>query len=224
MVSDARTTRFIHNKPTRRQHVEQKHRFPRPNMQDKMTRPKRLHASDLGSRNWDLPNGFEFLKGFRFHSIVEYAVADRLQRRIEVLPTTLRRTIERASKVDQLEQKYAMLERELIQQGKKHKKILKRHNKELKDAHAAAMAFVGAEKLQLEAEVAQLKSAHRELAELCQQLEKNNAQLLANKIHPMQEQPEQRSQKTFFNVVDEGAKFQGLPISGGLPSLGKHSR
>ncbi|WP_034293874.1 hypothetical protein [Herbaspirillum sp. RV1423] len=189
-----------------------------------MARPKRLNASDFASHKSDLPKGFEFLKGFRFHSIMEYTVDGRAQRRIEVLPTTLRRTIEHAAKVDQLERECAAYKQELKAQKNEYKKAIRIRSKELEESHVAILKNISDEKSLLENELTQIKSAHRELIEFCRQLEENNEKILANEEKEIQTRPDQRSPKNFFNKVDEGAKFKGLPMSGGLPSLGKRSR
>jgi hypothetical protein len=188
-----------------------------------MARMKRFNFSEFGRRKQALPRGFEFLDGFRFHSIVEHTEDGRIQRRIEVLPTTLRRTIEQASMGRGLKAKCEELARQLKTTGRTHAKELRDLKKELIADKENAVNQVLDERKGIEKELATLKSQCAEWEKKYRQLERNNEILMSRSDESDKTHSGQKSPKSFFDKA-EATKFHGLPYPGGLPGLGKRSR
>ncbi len=188
-----------------------------------MARAKRFAFSEFGKRKLALPRGFEFLDGFRFHSIVEHTEDGRIQRRVEVLPTSLRRAIEQASMARGLRAKCQELVGQLKAIGREHAKELRDLKKELTADKEKAVNQVLDERKGIEKELAMLRSQCAEWEKNYRQLERNNEILMSRSDENDQTHSGQTSPKSFFDKA-EATKFHGLPYSGGLPGLGKHSK
>ena len=188
-----------------------------------MARTKRFAFSEFGKRKQALPRGFEFLDGFRFHSIVEHTEDGRTQRRIEVLPTNLRRAIERASMARRLKAKCEELEGQLKAVGRKHAKELRDLKKELIADKEDAVNRVLDERQGIEKELATLRNQCADWEKKYRQLERNNEILMSGPDREDKTYSGQRSPRSFYDKAEE-TKFRGRPYPGGLPGLGKNSK
>jgi len=189
-----------------------------------MARSKRFNFSEFGKKKLAFPRSFEFLEGFRFYSIVEHTVDGRIQRRIEVLPTILRRTIEHAAMADGFEAECKKLKRELTGIKREHGKKLRNLKSELNSNKEDEVNRLLDERQNLERDLKKLKNQYDELGKEYKNLERTNEILMSRSSEDERTYSGQRSPKSIFDKADEGTKFRGPGLPGGLPGLGKNSR
>ncbi|RYY02183.1 MAG: hypothetical protein EOO53_14200 [Gammaproteobacteria bacterium] len=155
-------------------------------------RPKRYLKEDYGSRKRQLPVSLEFLKGVKFHAIIEDHSGAKVVRTIEVKAPSLKALIEKIKKheseVEDLEQRCSELELEVTS--------LKSEYHEINSDY---------ESLKVEFE----KIFH-------------NYKILYSRSEVGPDEKYMPSPKSYFNIMNEsGIQFNTKPMQGGHPSLGK---